>query len=191
MIWVAELWCWGAQPQPAGPTLLQALVASPHPQLGEDTAGRSEGCTAWVNALVGRIFWDFLREHYWAEQVASKIQKKLSKIKVRSRNDPGGTGGGSSKESPVLSRWWVPGCGDDPCVVSLHQLPYFMNELTLTELDMGTSIPSILSTSKPTINDRGMNPAALQSGRMPGLTAQQLLLRCQPGPQSREVLVGT
>lgn len=66
-----------------------------------------------------------------------------------------------------------------------------MNELTLTELDMGTSIPSILSTSKPTINDRGTNPAALQSGRMPGLAPQQLLLRCQPGPQSREVLVGT
>lgn len=119
-----------------------------------------------MNALVGRIFWDFLREHYWAEQVASKIQKKLSKIKVRSRNNPGGTGGGSSKESPVLSQRWVPGCGDDSRVVSLHQLPYFMNELTLTELDMGTSIPSILSTSKPTINDRGTNPAALQSGRM-------------------------
>ncbi|NXY92611.1 TEX2 protein, partial [Alcedo cyanopectus] len=73
-------------------------------------------CMAWMNALVGRIFWDFLRERYWAEQVSSKIQKKLSKIK----------------------------------------LPYFMNELTLTELDMGTSIPSVLSASNPTINDRGL-----------------------------------
>ncbi|NXK55721.1 TEX2 protein, partial [Chauna torquata] len=98
------------------PTPMKALVASPHPQLGEDTAGHSEGCMAWMNALVGRIFWDFLRERYWAEQVSSKIQKKLSKIK----------------------------------------LPYFMNELMLTELDMGTSIPSILSTSKPTINDQGL-----------------------------------
>lgn len=111
MVWAAEPWRWGTQPQPAGPTLLQALVASPHPQLGEDVAGRNEGCTAWVNALVGRIFWDFLREHYWAEQVASKIQKKLSKIKVRSRNGPGGTGGGSSRESPrpvptVGARLW-------------------------------------------------------------------------------------
>lgn len=61
-------------------------MASPRPQLSEDTAGCSEGCVAWVNALVGRIFWDFLRERYWAEQVSSKIQKKLSKIKVRSRN---------------------------------------------------------------------------------------------------------
>ncbi|KFP51852.1 Testis-expressed sequence 2 protein, partial [Cathartes aura] len=71
---------------------------------------------AWRNAWVGRIFWDFLRERYWAEQVSSKIQKKLSKIK----------------------------------------LPYFMNELTLTELDMGTSIPSVLSASNPTINDQGL-----------------------------------
>lgn len=36
----------------------------------------------WVNSLVGRIFWDFLQEKYWSDQVAQKIQKKLSKIKV-------------------------------------------------------------------------------------------------------------
>ncbi|KFP17359.1 Testis-expressed sequence 2 protein, partial [Egretta garzetta] len=98
------------------PTPTKGLVASYPPQLGEDTAGRSEACMAWMNALVGRIFWDFLRERYWAEQVSSKIQKKLSKIK----------------------------------------LPYFMNELALTELDMGTSIPSVLSASNPTINDQGL-----------------------------------
>ncbi|XP_074742369.1 testis-expressed protein 2-like [Strix uralensis] len=93
-----------------------ALGSPTPPKLIEDTGGRSEGCMAWMNALVGRIFWDFLQERYWAEQVSSKIQKKLSKIK----------------------------------------LPYFMNELTLTELDMGTSIPSVLSASNPTINDRGL-----------------------------------
>ncbi|NXE79502.1 TEX2 protein, partial [Cochlearius cochlearius] len=98
------------------PTPTKGLVASVPPQLGEDTAGRSEACVAWMNALVGRIFWDFLRERYWAEQVSCKIQKKLSKIK----------------------------------------LPYFMNELALTELDMGTSIPSVLSASNPTVNDRGL-----------------------------------
>ncbi|NXV84815.1 TEX2 protein, partial [Calonectris borealis] len=98
------------------PTPTKGLVASVPPQLGEDTAGRSEACMAWMNALVGRIFWDFLQERYWAEQVSSKIQKKLSKIK----------------------------------------LPYFMNELTLTELDMGTSIPSVLSASNPTVNDQGL-----------------------------------
>ncbi|NXX20101.1 TEX2 protein, partial [Podargus strigoides] len=111
----------GGSPDPSpshgalgSPTPTKGLVASVPPQLGED--GHSEVCMAWMNALVGRIFWDFLRERYWAEQVSSKIQKKLSKIK----------------------------------------LPYFMNELTLTELDMGTSIPSVLSASSPTINDRGL-----------------------------------
>ncbi|NXU44881.1 TEX2 protein, partial [Drymodes brunneopygia] len=93
------------------PTPSKGLVAAVPPQLSEDTASM-----AWMNALVGRIFWDFLREQYWAEQVSNKIQKKLSKIK----------------------------------------LPYFMNELTLTELDMGTSIPSVLSASNPTINERGL-----------------------------------
>ncbi|NXN14891.1 TEX2 protein, partial [Indicator maculatus] len=86
------------------------------PQLSEDRLGHSQACMAWMNALAGRICWDFLREPYWAQQVASKIQKKLSKIK----------------------------------------LPYFMNELALTELDMGTAIPSVLSASSPTINDRGL-----------------------------------
>ncbi|NXR47836.1 TEX2 protein, partial [Hippolais icterina] len=93
------------------PTPTKGLAAAVPSQPGEDTASM-----AWMNALVGRIFWDFLREQYWAEQVSNKIQKKLSKIK----------------------------------------LPYFMNELTLTELDMGTSIPSVLSASNPSINERGL-----------------------------------
>uniref|UniRef100_A0A8C3N559 Uncharacterized protein n=2 Tax=Geospiza parvula TaxID=87175 RepID=A0A8C3N559_GEOPR len=58
----------------SSPTLTKGLVAAVPPQ--EDTASM-----AWMNALVGRIFWDFLREQYWAEQVSNKIQKKLSKIK--------------------------------------------------------------------------------------------------------------
>ncbi|KAM6905297.1 testis-expressed protein 2-like [Xenentodon cancila] len=76
----------------------------------------AEGQPAWVNSLVGRIFWDFLREKYWTDQVAHKIQKKLSKIK----------------------------------------LPYFMNELTLADLDMGTCLPQVLSASKPTLDRRGL-----------------------------------
>lgn len=42
---------------------------------------------AWVNAFLGRIFWDFLGEKYWANIISKKIQMKLSKIRVR-----GGTG---------------------------------------------------------------------------------------------------
>nr|XP_046234149.1 testis-expressed protein 2 isoform X2 [Scatophagus argus] len=72
--------------------------------------------TAWANALIGRIFWDFLREKHWANMVSHKIQKKLSKIR----------------------------------------LPYFMNELTLTELDMGCSMPQITTTSRPEVNPRGL-----------------------------------
>lgn len=56
----------------------------------EPTAGpvAAAGCSLniqpmWVNSLVGRIFWDFLQEKYWSDQVAQKIQKKLSKIKVK------------------------------------------------------------------------------------------------------------
>ncbi|XP_054464041.1 testis-expressed protein 2 [Anoplopoma fimbria] len=71
---------------------------------------------AWVNASVGRIFWDFLGEKYWANVVSKKIQMKLSKIR----------------------------------------LPYVMNELTLTELDMGFSIPKILHASKPSVDHQGL-----------------------------------
>ncbi|XP_033894446.3 testis-expressed protein 2-like isoform X1 [Acipenser ruthenus] len=71
---------------------------------------------AWVNALLGRIFWDFLREKYWSDIVSKKIQMKLSKIR----------------------------------------LPYFMNELTLTELDMGVAVPKILQASKPSIDHQGL-----------------------------------
>ncbi|XP_033500649.2 testis-expressed protein 2 isoform X2 [Epinephelus lanceolatus] len=71
---------------------------------------------AWVNAFVGRIFWDFLGEKYWANVVSKKIQMKLSKIR----------------------------------------LPYVMNELTLTELDMGFSIPKILHASKPSVDHQGL-----------------------------------
>ncbi|KAJ4941098.1 hypothetical protein JOQ06_027385 [Pogonophryne albipinna] len=72
--------------------------------------------TVWANALIGRIFWDFLREKHWADVVSCKIQKKLSKIR----------------------------------------LPYFMNELTLTELDMGSSMPQITATSRQEVNHRGL-----------------------------------
>ncbi|XP_015242969.1 PREDICTED: testis-expressed sequence 2 protein-like [Cyprinodon variegatus] len=92
-------------------------------EAGSDCRGVTEsgGCStdgqpAWINSLVGRIFWDFLREKYWTDQVAHKIQKKLSKIK----------------------------------------LPYFMNELTLADLDMGSCLPQVLSTSKPTLDRRGL-----------------------------------
>lgn len=53
---------------------------------------------AWVNAFLGRIFWDFLGEKYWANVISKKIQMKLSKIRVR-----GGTAGTHGCSGPVWS----------------------------------------------------------------------------------------
>ncbi|XP_014664586.1 PREDICTED: testis-expressed sequence 2 protein-like [Priapulus caudatus] len=71
---------------------------------------------AWLNALLGRLFWDFLRENLWAEKVAEKIQKKLSMIKV----------------------------------------PYFIDELTLTDIELGVSLPVMRRASLPWVDDRGL-----------------------------------
>ncbi|XP_060642524.2 testis-expressed protein 2-like isoform X1 [Anolis sagrei] len=94
-----------------------SAASSPDPKRIQGEANLTGGPpTAWVNAVLGRIFWDFLREKYWADQVSNKIQKKLGRIK----------------------------------------LPYFMNELTLTELDMGDCIPHIMSASSPTVDSQGL-----------------------------------
>ena len=43
---------------------------------------KEDESVAWVNALVGRVAWDFLGEKYWVDWVSKKIQMKLSKIRV-------------------------------------------------------------------------------------------------------------
>uniref|UniRef100_G3T1Y6 Testis expressed 2 n=1 Tax=Loxodonta africana TaxID=9785 RepID=G3T1Y6_LOXAF len=85
-------------------------------KLPEALLSEEEEQEAWVNALLGRMFWDFLGEKYWSDLVSKKIQMKLSKIK----------------------------------------LPYFMNELTLTELDMGVAVPKILQAFKPYVDHQGL-----------------------------------
>ncbi|XP_037663802.1 testis-expressed protein 2 isoform X2 [Choloepus didactylus] len=92
----------------SSPTTGKKLPEAPPPE--------DEEQEAWVNALLGRIFWDFLGEKYWSDLVSKKIQMKLSKIK----------------------------------------LPYFMNELTLTELDMGVAVPKILQAFKPYVDHQGL-----------------------------------
>ncbi|XP_053197089.1 testis-expressed protein 2 [Scomber japonicus] len=109
----------GASSTETSPTIKGnvTLTRVSFPQCTCDVAeypGKSQ--TVWVNALIGRIFWDFLREKHWADAVSHKIQKKLSKIR----------------------------------------LPYFMNELTLTEMDMGSSMPQITVTSRPEVNHKGL-----------------------------------
>uniref|UniRef100_A0AAZ3RTV2 Testis expressed 2 n=1 Tax=Oncorhynchus tshawytscha TaxID=74940 RepID=A0AAZ3RTV2_ONCTS len=102
---------WTAPRPAAPPTAQRALPSSPC-----ERPGRGAVPEAWVNALIGRVFWDFLGEKYWADMVSKKIQMKLSKIR----------------------------------------LPYFMNELALTALDMGFSIPKILHASKPSVDHQGL-----------------------------------
>uniref|UniRef100_A0A3B4U252 Testis expressed 2 n=1 Tax=Seriola dumerili TaxID=41447 RepID=A0A3B4U252_SERDU len=109
------------QVQPRSPTATDSPGNSPEssPKTTKKLRRSSEETMepeAWVNAFLGRIFWDFLGEKYWANVVSKKIQMKLSKIR----------------------------------------LPYVMNELTLTELDMGFSIPKILHASKPSVDHQGL-----------------------------------
>lgn len=65
------------------PQFQSATVAQVQPSGEEDE--QEEETVAWVNAAVGRIFWDFLSEPHWAELVSKKIQMKLSKIRVSER----------------------------------------------------------------------------------------------------------
>lgn len=97
---------------------VQSVESSPTAgkKLPEAPPSEEEEQEAWVNAFLGRIFWDFLGEKYWSDLVSKKIQMKLSKIK----------------------------------------LPYFMNELTLTELDMGVAVPKILQAFKPYVDHQGL-----------------------------------
>ncbi|XP_033935120.1 testis-expressed protein 2-like [Pseudochaenichthys georgianus] len=105
------------QSSPGADKKLQSTTSSqPPPREEGEEEVMEEDHVAWLNATLGRVFWDFLCEPYWAELVSKKIQMKLSKIR----------------------------------------LPYFMNELTLTELDMGSATPRILGASKPSIDYRGL-----------------------------------
>ncbi|XP_035511360.1 testis-expressed protein 2 [Morone saxatilis] len=109
------------QAPPRSPTATESPGHSPEssPKTTKKIRRSSEETVepeAWVNAFLGRIFWDFLGEKYWANVVSKKIQMKLSKIR----------------------------------------LPYVMNELTLTELDMGFSIPKILHASPPSVDHQGL-----------------------------------
>ncbi|KAM3624437.1 uncharacterized protein V6R79_023384 [Siganus canaliculatus] len=106
----------GADKKFQSSTSAQVLSTGEQQQQQEEEMVEEDNNVAWLNAVLGRVFWDFLGEPYWADLVSKKIQMKLSKIR----------------------------------------LPYFMNELTLTELDMGSSTPRILRASKPTIDYRGL-----------------------------------
>lgn len=65
--------------------LVQFQSSSPAEVQPSGDAVQEDDAVAWVNAAVGRVFWDFLTEPHWAELVSKKIQMKLSKIRVSGR----------------------------------------------------------------------------------------------------------
>lgn len=52
----------------------------------DDTFLSSNTCEIsvdWLNLALGRIFYDFLTQKYWSDDIKARIQKKLDKIEVR------------------------------------------------------------------------------------------------------------
>ena len=70
----------------------------------------------WLNALLTRLFWDFVREAKWRRLLVEKIQKKLGKM----------------------------------------HLPYFMDKLVVSEMDLGTSMPELVGAGSPYLDAQGL-----------------------------------
>ncbi|KAH3862429.1 testis-expressed protein 2-like [Dreissena polymorpha] len=68
-----------------------------------------------LNAVIGRCFYDFLGDKYWAEKVKDKLQKKLSKIHI----------------------------------------PYFIEDLKISEICLGREVPVIRRAAKPYLDENG------------------------------------
>ncbi|XP_068219412.1 LOW QUALITY PROTEIN: testis-expressed protein 2 [Palaemon carinicauda] len=71
---------------------------------------------SWVNALAGRLFYDFLRNPYWANKVQERVQRKLSKLHI----------------------------------------PYFVGEVVVCGVNMGSSIPQLKAVGTPQVDPRGL-----------------------------------
>ncbi|KAL8579390.1 hypothetical protein ACOMHN_026755 [Nucella lapillus] len=69
----------------------------------------------WLNALIGRCFFDFLRDAWWADKVKDKLQRKLTKIHI----------------------------------------PYFIEELQVTAIDLGKEMPVIQRAANPYLDEQG------------------------------------
>ncbi|KAK3863190.1 hypothetical protein Pcinc_031009 [Petrolisthes cinctipes] len=71
---------------------------------------------AWINALAGRVFYDFLRNPYWANKVQERVQRKLSKLHV----------------------------------------PYFVGEVVVCGVNMGSATPQLCAVGSPQVDNRGL-----------------------------------
>ncbi|KAK7081004.1 hypothetical protein SK128_010573 [Halocaridina rubra] len=56
------------------------LLYQPGGMTSDGTPGPAN--VAWINAMAGRLFYDFLRNPYWANKVQERVQRKLSKLHV-------------------------------------------------------------------------------------------------------------
>lgn len=92
-------------PAPAPPSI------TPGPAPPQDPAS-----VAWINALAGRIFYDFLRNPFWANKVQERVQRKLSKLHV----------------------------------------PYFVGDLVVCGVSLGSATPHLLATGTPHLDSRGL-----------------------------------
>lgn len=72
--------------------------------------------TMWVNALLGRVLFDCVRDDNFTMRVKERIQRKLTAIK----------------------------------------LPYFIEELIITQLSVGNTSPIIHEASLPVLDSRGL-----------------------------------
>ncbi|XP_019869679.2 testis-expressed protein 2 isoform X2 [Aethina tumida] len=83
----------------------------------EEPLDESKGdLVLWLNALIGRVLFDFMHDPGFTMKVRDRIQRKLSSIK----------------------------------------LPYFIEELLVTELSLGKSSPMIHKAGKPILDEKGL-----------------------------------
>lgn len=98
---------------------------------------------SWLNAIIGRICFDLLRSPLWRGRIHQRLQKKLSTLKVVIKHN---------RCNFILflsSINLITG-------IVMFQLPYFMEALTITEMDLGNTVPVFHRASQPSLDVRGL-----------------------------------
>ncbi|XP_027232950.1 testis-expressed protein 2 isoform X1 [Penaeus vannamei] len=90
------------------------LLYQPGGMTSDGTPGPAN--VAWINALVGRLLYDFLRNPYWANKVQERVQRKLSKLHI----------------------------------------PYFVGEIVVCGVNMGSATPQLNAVGSPQVDARGL-----------------------------------
>lgn len=97
----------GHKPYCSYPRYMAKLVPQP------SSSQQSE--IAWVNAIVGRAFWDVWHDKYWTNKVKERFENKLAKMKK----------------------------------------PSFIRDITISDLNLGESLPVITKALPPVVDKRG------------------------------------